>query len=93
MNSAAQFDTLPECAETQRGLVAVAMSGGVDSSAVAGLLLQEGRAVVLTSNLTGDQLMTVLSDRAVDRLADWGDVHEVRGRSMRGRSAARLASA
>src|SRR5213082_1032098 len=46
MNAATQFDTLPERAETQRGLVAVAMSGGVDSSAVAALLQQQGRAVV-----------------------------------------------
>ncbi len=46
MNAAVQFGTLPERAETQRGLVAVAMSGGVDSSAVAALLQQQGRAVV-----------------------------------------------
>src|SRR5260370_7052988 len=46
MNAAAQFDTLPERAETQRGLIAVAMSGGVDSSAVAALLQQQGRTVV-----------------------------------------------
>ncbi len=46
MNAATQFDTLPEHAETQRGLVAVAMSGGVDSSAVAALLQQQGRTVV-----------------------------------------------
>src|SRR5260370_1303922 len=46
MNAATQFDILPERAETQRGLVAVAMSGGVDSSAVAALLQQQGRDVV-----------------------------------------------
>lgn len=46
MNAATQFDTLPERAETQRGLIAVAMSGGVDSSTVAALLRQQGRAVV-----------------------------------------------
>ena len=46
MNAAVQFDTLPERTETQRGLVAVAMSGGVDSSAVAALLQQQGRAIV-----------------------------------------------
>jgi tRNA-specific 2-thiouridylase len=46
MNTGIQFDTLPERAETQRGLVAVAMSGGVDSSAVAALLQQQGRLVV-----------------------------------------------
>ncbi|HET8921785.1 MAG TPA: tRNA 2-thiouridine(34) synthase MnmA [Candidatus Acidoferrum sp.] len=46
MNAATRFDTLPERAETRRGLVAVAMSGGVDSSAVAALLQQQGHAVV-----------------------------------------------
>src|ERR1700681_1418502 len=46
MNAATQFDTLPERAETQRGLVAVAMSGGVDSSAVAAILQEQGRGVV-----------------------------------------------
>lgn len=37
---------LPETAEVQAGLVAVAMSGGVDSSTVAALLLQQGRPIV-----------------------------------------------
>ncbi len=46
MKAATQFDTLPERAVTQRGLVAVAMSGGVDSSAVAALLQQQGHSVV-----------------------------------------------
>ena len=46
MNAATQFETLPERAETQRRLVAVAMSGGVDSSTVAALLQQQGRTVV-----------------------------------------------
>src|SRR5579859_5234620 len=46
MNAATQFDTLPERAETQRDLVAIAMSGGVVSSTVAALLQQQGRPVV-----------------------------------------------
>ena len=46
MNAATQFDSLPERAGTQRGLIAVAMSGGVDSSAVAALLQQQGRTLV-----------------------------------------------
>src|SRR6266481_1897431 len=46
MTTTTQFDTLPERAEIQRGLVAVAMSGGVDSSTVPALLLEQGRPVV-----------------------------------------------
>jgi tRNA-specific 2-thiouridylase len=46
MTTSAQFDTLPEHAEIQRGLVAVAMSGGVDSSTVPALLQEQGRPVV-----------------------------------------------
>ena len=46
MDANVQFETLPVQAEPQRGLVAVAMSGGVDSSTVAALLQQQGHAVV-----------------------------------------------
>jgi tRNA-uridine 2-sulfurtransferase len=46
MTTATQFETLPEHPETQRGLVAVAMSGGVDSSTVAAVLQQQGRPIV-----------------------------------------------
>jgi len=42
----AQFDTLVRGPATTAGLVAVAMSGGVDSSTVAALLQEQGRAVV-----------------------------------------------
>ncbi len=46
MNAATEFDTLPTREETQRGLVAIAMSGGVDSSAVAAVLQEQGRPIV-----------------------------------------------
>ena len=41
-----QFDRLPAQAEPQRGLIAVAMSGGVDSSTVAAVLQQHGHSIV-----------------------------------------------
>src|SRR6202048_4198441 len=46
MSSAIQFDTLPASAATQSGLIAVAMSGGVDSSTVAALLQQQGHPII-----------------------------------------------
>jgi len=46
MSTQAKLDSLPESAEPQAGLVAVAMSGGVDSSTVAAVLLEQGRPVV-----------------------------------------------
>ena len=46
MNAATEFDTLPTREETQRGLVVIAMSGGVDSSTVAAVLQEQGRPIV-----------------------------------------------
>jgi len=46
MDAPTQFDALPASAEPRRGLIAVAMSGGVDSSTVAAVLLQQGHAVI-----------------------------------------------
>src|SRR5258706_1691200 len=46
MSSATQFDTLPASDAVQNGLIAVAMSGGVDSSTVAALLQQQGRPII-----------------------------------------------
>jgi tRNA-uridine 2-sulfurtransferase len=46
MNVTTEFDTLPTRAETQRGLVAIAMSGGVDSSTVAAVLRERGHPIV-----------------------------------------------
>ncbi|MGH9743447.1 MAG: tRNA 2-thiouridine(34) synthase MnmA [Candidatus Acidiferrum sp.] len=46
MNVATEFDSLPTRPELQRGLIAVAMSGGVDSSAVAAVLQEQGHPIV-----------------------------------------------
>lgn len=81
MTTATQFDTLPERAETQRGLVAVAMSGGVDSSAVAALLLQQGRAVVgLTMQLWNQRRLPELQGDgpAQHRCCSLDDVYDAK---------------
>ena len=81
MNAATQFDTLPERAETQRGLVAVAMSGGVDSSTVAALLQQQGRAVVgLTMQLWNQRRLPELQGdgRAQHRCCSLDDVYDAK---------------
>src|SRR5690348_3098454 len=46
MQSTAQFEPSLPCSDVQPGLVAVAMSGGVDSSTVAAVLQQQGRSIV-----------------------------------------------
>jgi DNA replication protein DnaC len=44
----------------------------------------DGRATIVTSNLTKKQLLEVLGDRVGDRLKVWGEIHEFRGlRSLR----------
>jgi len=81
MNAAIQFDTLPERAETQRGLVAVAMSGGVDSSTVAALLLQQGRSVVgLTMQLWNQRRLPELQGDgpAQHRCCSLDDVYDAK---------------
>src|SRR5207245_8674662 len=81
MNSAAQFDTLPERAETQRGLIAVAMSGGVDSSTVAALSQLQGRAVVgLTMQLWNQRRLPELQGAgpAQHRCCSLDDVYDAK---------------
>jgi tRNA-specific 2-thiouridylase len=81
MNADIQFAALPARAETQRGLIAVAMSGGVDSSAVAAVLLQQGRAVVgLTMQLWNQRRLPELQGDgpAQHRCCSLDDVYDAK---------------
>lgn len=74
MNAATQLDTRP-------GLVAVAMSGGVDSSAVAALLQQQGRTVVgLTMQLWNQRRLPELQGHgpAQHRCCSLDDVYDAK---------------
>src|SRR5258707_2812924 len=81
MATAAQVDVLPERSEVQSGLVAVAMSGGVDSSTVAALLQEQGRPVIgLTMQLWNQRRLPELEgDRpAQHRCCSLDDVYDAK---------------
>jgi len=81
MTTAAQFDSLPTSPATQAGLVAVAMSGGVDSSTVAAMLHQQGRAVVgLTMQLWNQRRLPELQGDgpAQHRCCSLDDVYDAK---------------
>jgi tRNA-specific 2-thiouridylase len=81
MSTQRQLDSLPAAAEVKPGLVAIAMSGGVDSSTVASVLLQQGRPVVgLTMQLWNQRRLPELQGDgpAQHRCCSLDDVYDAK---------------
>ena len=81
MSTQAQIDSLLAVAEVQPGLVAVAMSGGVDSSTVAAVLQQQGRPIVgLTMQLWNQRRLPELQGQgpAQHRCCSLDDVYDAK---------------
>jgi tRNA-specific 2-thiouridylase len=81
MSTQIQLDSLPAATAVQPGLVAVAMSGGVDSSTVAAVLLQQGRPIVgLTMQLWNQRRLPELQGEgpAQHRCCSLDDVYDAK---------------
>ena len=81
MNALTQFDTLPQRDACAPGRVAVAMSGGVDSSTVAALLQEQGREVIgLTMQLWNQRRLPELQGDgpAQHRCCSLDDVYDAK---------------
>jgi tRNA-specific 2-thiouridylase len=81
MNTETQLATLPVAETTESNVVAVAMSGGVDSSAVAALLQRQGRGVIgLTMQLWNQRRLPELQGNgpAQHRCCSLDDVYDAK---------------
>lgn len=81
MSTQIKLDSLPVATDLKPGLVAVAMSGGVDSSTVAALLLQHGRPIVgLTMQLWNQRRLPELQGDgpAQHRCCSLDDVYDAK---------------
>jgi tRNA-specific 2-thiouridylase len=81
MTTQIQFDTLPTQTESRPGLIAVAMSGGVDSSTVAAVLQERGHSVVgLTMQLWNQRRLPELQGDgpAQHRCCSLDDVYDAK---------------